>query len=55
MINLITEWCSHCENEVEIPADRPSSCPECGESILPCCMCDMDIVNCNQCKFDITE
>ena len=48
---LITEWCGHCGNEVEIPGDKPSLCPGeididddgeeviCGEEILPCSAC----------------
>jgi ribosomal protein L32 len=34
-----TEWCSHCEYEVEIPVGEVSKCPQCGESIRPCGDC----------------
>lgn len=37
--HLITEYCSHCEEEVEISPKGISSCPECGEKIRPCSMC----------------
>lgn len=47
--DLITEWCSFCNNEVLIPACGESACPICGKPILPCSMCDNDIVNCNKC------
>jgi hypothetical protein len=43
---LITEWCSHCEQEVEIPPIGRSNCPNCGESILPCSMCEECVENC---------
>jgi predicted RNA-binding Zn-ribbon protein involved in translation (DUF1610 family) len=33
------EVCPHCMNEVEIPGDRRSPCPECGVEILPCSTC----------------
>ncbi len=48
----VTEWCSHCDREVKIHGDRISKCPYCKTSIRPCMLCDMDIVNCNDCKFD---
>lgn len=51
MINTTNELCPHCNNEVEIINDKPSKCPVCGETILPCSMCDMDKVKCNDCKF----
>jgi len=50
----VFEWCSHCESEVKIKRDRISKCPYCKASIRPCMLCDMDIVNCNDCKFDKT-
>jgi len=39
---LATEWCSNCDTEVEIPDNRISACPECGESIRPCSECNPD-------------
>lgn len=41
MAILTVEWCPHCENEVEIPEDRPSPCPSCRVLILPCADCWM--------------
>lgn len=40
------EWCPHCESEVRIDADKPSKCPNCGEMILPCSICD-EIKSCD--------
>ena len=52
-MSKITEWCSHCDNEVLIDNDKESTCPVCGARILPCAMCDMDKVNCTtDCPFD---
>lgn len=39
MENITYELCPHCENEVEIDADRPSKCPVCKKIILPCSTC----------------
>lgn len=37
----IYEWCPYCEEEVELKAIfEPQICPNCGEQILPCCMCE---------------
>lgn len=54
-MNTTTELCPHCDSEVKIPADYPSNCPNCGKTILPCSMCNMDQVNCNRCIFEIRE
>ena len=52
-MSKITEWCSHCENDVLIDNDKESTCPVCGARILPCAMCDMDKVNCTtDCPFE---
>lgn len=40
------EWCSNCENEVEILMNEESTCPCCGESILPCSMCGSCVAPC---------
>lgn len=47
----ITEWCSHCGNEVEIDAIKyvKQKCPICGKTIKACCLCDMDEVDCTKC------
>lgn len=51
--NLICdEWCPHCENEVAIKAYGVSKCPECGKKILPCSMCDSDLIDCNHCPYE---
>ena len=43
------EWCPKCEQEVELinPTYKtPQECPNCGEWILPCCLCDDDDYGC---------
>ena len=50
--NTVAEWCQNCGEEVEIPKDKPSKCPSCNKNILPCSMCDLDITDCNPCKFE---
>lgn len=37
---MITEWCSNCDIEVDIPKDTPSTCPNCNRTILPCSACE---------------
>ena len=35
-----TEWCHHCDTEVEIPATMDAhTCPACGKRLLPCSHC----------------
>lgn len=48
----VWEWCDNCSNDVIIDSSRPSLCPICRKPIKPCAMCDMDKVNCDECKFD---
>jgi|TARA_Y100000034_G_scaffold131097_1_gene191069 predicted RNA-binding Zn-ribbon protein involved in translation (DUF1610 family) len=38
-LTTVDELCPHCDNEVEIPDDRPSECPSCGVEIIPCASC----------------
>ena len=38
-MSTVDEWCPHCDEEVEIPDDKPSLCPNCGVKILPCAGC----------------
>ena len=46
----ITEWCSNCTTEVEIESiAQVQACPECGEPIWPCSLCDHNRVKCSQC------
>lgn len=36
-MNTVTEWCSSCESEVELPrGNKWYTCPECNEDIAPC-------------------
>ena len=52
MAKMVTEWCPFCEEEVEIKAQmRVQKCPNCGENIIPCCLCDMDKADCANCKL----
>lgn len=40
----ITEWCPHCEDEVELAGImKRQICPTCLKFILPCSLCDIDI------------
>ena len=37
MLETCTEWCSHCDTEVELPYGRQYyECPSCAEMIAPC-------------------
>jgi predicted RNA-binding Zn-ribbon protein involved in translation (DUF1610 family) len=46
--NVIYEVCPFCEQEVELENKyNPQKCPNCGEYILPCSICDKDTcINC---------
>ena len=47
---MITEYCPHCEKEVQIKAGfMGQSCPNCNKRILPCSLCDHNEVDCNKC------
>ena len=48
----VWEQCYHCNTEVKIPNDKASKCPECGNRILPCSMCNMDEVKCSKCPYE---
>lgn len=51
--NIVYEWCSHCEDEVELKAEfKVQICPNCGRPILPCAMCDMDFNPCFKCPLE---
>lgn len=44
----ITEWCPHCESEVDLIASkRPQRCPNCGKWILPCSLCESCDADCD--------
>lgn len=48
-----TEICTWCQEEVKIPAIKGAhTCPNCGEEMLACGLCDMDEVECNKCPYD---
>lgn len=46
------EWCPCCDTEVVIPSFGISFCPNCGEPILPCSMCDTDYNDCRKCPYE---
>lgn len=50
IINTTFEWCDECGQESEILING-GKCEHCGKFLLPCSMCDMDKVNCQNCKF----
>ena len=47
------EWCTSCNEEVELPAIMAVyKCPNCGEFILPCTLCDIEgQTNCENCDY----
>ena len=45
------EWCPCCDTEVVIPSFGVSFCPNCGELILPCSMCDASYNDCGDCPY----
>lgn len=48
----ITEWCSHCEQEVTISDEMTiQHCPNCNALIIPCSVCFWDYINCHDCKL----
>jgi predicted RNA-binding Zn-ribbon protein involved in translation (DUF1610 family) len=56
IMNKISEWCPKCNTEVELEESFTTQiCPNCNKEILPCCMCDNDEVNCNECPLEKTE
>ena len=53
ILNHVYEWCPHCETEVKLDAKlKKQTCPNCGETILPCALCDYDVVKCAECPID---
>lgn len=53
-VNKIFEYCPFCNDESIIDEDG-GNCKHCGKYLKPCSLCDMDKVNCNNCKFDKEE
>lgn len=47
-----TEWCPCCDTEVSIPSFGVSFCPNCGELIIPCSMCNPDYHDCRECPYE---
>ena len=46
------EMCPNCETEQPlVNGFVVHTCIECGEPLLPCSMCDMDVVKCSECPF----
>lgn len=51
----ITEYCPHCENEVELQCIFANQvCPNCGELITPCGLCDHNVCDCENCPLQKT-
>lgn len=49
------EMCPICESEVELDFIlKTQVCPVCGQPILPCSICDMDIAKCTECPLKDT-
>lgn len=48
--NEITEWCDECGMESVI-SKNGGYCEHCGKYLLPCSLCDIDKVDCNNCKY----
>jgi predicted RNA-binding Zn-ribbon protein involved in translation (DUF1610 family) len=46
-MNTIYEYCPHCCDEVELEERfEPQVCPNCGNVLFPCSMCEECITNC---------
>lgn len=50
----IIELCPNCGTEQEI-SRTGGKCKECGQVILPCSLCNMNKVKCNECAFEKDE
>lgn len=49
----ITEYCPDCDTEVELKTVfSVQVCPNCGELILPCALCDHDKCDCANCPLE---
>lgn len=48
----VIELCGFCCQEVKIDAVKCKlqKCPNCGEPIRACCLCDMDTCDCGKCN-----
>ena len=54
IIKRIDEWCDNCGMDTRI-SENGGNCEYCGKFLLPCSLCDMDKVNCKNCKFEKGE
>lgn len=51
--NHVYERCPHCETEVKLDSlFEKQPCPNCGETISPCALCNCDAVKCNECPIN---
>lgn len=51
-MNKYTEWCLYCEHEVELSTEmKVQECPNCGNYIAPCGMCDLNTRECSKCEL----
>ena len=49
----ISELCPYCEYEVKLKNKfEVQTCTNCGKSILPCSLCNMDKVDCSKCPLE---
>ena len=46
----VYEWCDNCGQETKI-SNKGGKCKCCNKFLLPCSLCDMDKVKCNNCKI----
>lgn len=46
---LGVEQCPYCEQLTNITKVGVNQCSNCGKYIAPCCLCDMNKVDCNNC------
>lgn len=51
--NYTVEWCPYCEQEVVIYAHTITECPECGEKLFPCSVCNTQ--ECSACLYETGE
>ncbi len=52
--DVIFELCPSCSNDTKI-SRKGGYCEHCGRWIKPCCLCNMDKVNCSQCPYESQE
>lgn len=50
----VWEMCGDCGEEIKIDAIKGGTCPNCGNFVIPCSMCDLDNVewDCTHCLFE---